>query len=82
MSLPFLKPEKMASVIVAKRKSDGSIEPSHEEGQHPPEHMAAAEDLIRNIHAKSAHGVASALKNLFSMLDSDSDIENPHEGPE
>lgn len=68
--LPFLKPEKMASVIVARRKKDGSVEPQHAEDQHPPELMSAAEDLIRAIHEKSASGVAAALKNALAIADS------------
>lgn len=69
--LPFLKPEKMASVIkVNRRKADGTQDVSHEEGQHSPELMAAAEELIRAVSSKSASDVASAIKNCFTVCQS------------
>lgn len=68
--LPFLKPEKMASVIVARRKSDGSQRIEHEEGEHPPELMAAAEALIRALNSKSAKDVASAIKDCIDCCGS------------
>lgn len=77
--LPFLKPEKMASVIVARRKKDGSVLPEHAEGQHPPELMSAAEDLIRAVQEKSASAVASALKNAFDVLEA-REPEEPESG--
>lgn len=60
--LPFLQPKKMASVMMAKRKKDGSHEIQHEEGGHHPALMSAADDLIRAVHSKDSHGVASAMK--------------------
>lgn len=60
----------MASVIIAKTKKDGSVVPSHEEGQHPPELMAAAEALLRAINEKSASAVASALTDAFAIAGS------------
>lgn len=77
MSLPFLQPEKMAGVIAAARrvKKDGSQSPEHAQDEHPPELMAAAEDLIRQVQSKSASGVATALKNAFMVLDSAPDSE-------
>lgn len=60
--LPFLQPRKQAGVIIAKRKPEGGIEPMHEEGEHEPGLMAAAEDLISAVHAKDAKGVADAMK--------------------
>lgn len=68
--LPFLKPEKMATVIVARRKSDGSQEVKNEDGEHPPELIAAAEDLIRAISSKSAKDVATAMKNCMDVCSS------------
>lgn len=78
--LPFLKPEKMASVIIARRKKDGSVIPEHAQDEHSPELMAAAEDLIRQVQEKSASGVAGALKNAFSVLESQESM--PDEGME
>ena len=78
MSLPFLKPEKMASIIVANRKKDGSIQTSHEQGEQKPELMSAAEDLIRAVHAKEASKVASALKAAFDLCDAEPHEEGEH----
>lgn len=78
--LPFLKQRKIASVIMAKRKPDGAIEPISEEGEETPELMSAAEDLIRALHSKDAGAVAAALKAAFQMMDSAE--EEPMEMPE
>lgn len=69
--LPFLEPKKLSAVIVAKRKPDGGQEPINEEGEHPPELMAIAEDLISAIHSKSAQNVASALQAAVECCDMD-----------
>lgn len=75
MSLPFLQPDKLAGSIVAARriKKDGSQSTEPAQGEHPPELMAAAEDLIRQVQSKSASGVATALQNAFMALDSSPD---------
>lgn len=65
--LPFIKPKGIVSVIVAKRKPDGSTEPMHEEGQPDPRMVIAAEDLISAIHAKDANAVAGALEYAMSL---------------
>lgn len=67
--LPFLAPRKQAGVIIAKRIGD-KTEPLHEEGEHEPGLMAAAEDLISAVHAKDAKGVASALKAAHEVCES------------
>lgn len=63
--LPFLQPKKLASTILAKRNSDGTSKPDEHEGEHKPEHMKAAEDLISAIHSKDATKVADAIKSLI-----------------
>ncbi len=70
MSLPFLNPRKVASVIIAARRPNGSIEPMHEEGGHEPGLMSAAEDLISAVQMKDASAVAGALKAAFDMMSS------------
>lgn len=75
MSLPFLNSRKIASVIIATRKPDGSVMPKHEEGEQEPGLMSAAEDLISAISMKDAKAVAEALKAAFDMM-------NPSEGEE
>lgn len=70
--LPFLKPKKLASVIIANTKN-GTVIPSHEEGEHSPEHMKAAEDAIGGFHSKDAKAVLDAFKRMSSLFN------NPHE---
>ncbi len=72
--LPFLQPKKAAGVIMAKRTPQGTTEPMHEEGEHEPGLMSAAEDLISAVHAKDAKGVADAFKAAFEVCES-----YPHE---
>lgn len=67
--LPFLQPKKQASVIMAKRVGD-KTEPMHEEGEHDPGLMSAAEDLISAVHSKDAKAVAGALKAAWEVCDS------------
>lgn len=60
--LPFLKPKKIASVMIAKVSPDGEIKSSHEDGEETPELMGAAEALLSAISLKDAKAVAEALK--------------------
>lgn len=71
--LPFLEPKKITSVLVSKRKSDGTADTLQEEGEHDPGLLSAAEDLISAVHAKDANAVADALKAAYSMCDDDED---------
>lgn len=81
--LPFLKPKKMSSVIIAKIKPEGKIEPSHEEGEEMPELIGAAESLISAVHSKDANAVAECLKAAFEICDSYPHEEGEHiEGAE
>lgn len=75
--LPWLAPKKQASVIIAKRVGD-KTEAEHEEGEHPPGLMAAAEDLISAVHAKDAKAVASAIYAAFEMCEEAPHEEGPH----
>lgn len=68
--LPFLHPKKIASVIIARHKPEGGMEPLHEEGSETPELMMACEDLIQCIHGKDAAGVAKAFKDAFEACQS------------
>jgi len=80
--LPFLQPKKLASVIIAKRKPEGSIEPMHAEDEHDPALVAAAEDLIRAVHEKNAEAVAAALQNAFEIVDVDAPAADDDEAVE
>ena len=63
--LPFLKPKKMASVVMAVRAKDGTEKSSKPEGEHKREHMELAQKLISAVHAKDAEAVASVLESLM-----------------
>jgi hypothetical protein len=76
--LPFLNPKSMPTVMIAARKPSGEIKDLHEEGEHDPGFMAAAEDLISAIHAKDAKGVAEALKSAFELSDAMPHVEGEH----
>ncbi len=78
--LPFLKPKRMAGIIVAKAKPEGGMEPMNEEGESAPDLMNIAQDLISAVHAKDADAVAMALHEAFECLSSDS-LEGPEEMP-
>lgn len=60
--LPYLQSKKLASSIIAQRNSDGTSKPDEYEGEHKPELLKAAEDLISAIHSKDANKVADAIK--------------------
>jgi hypothetical protein len=77
--LPFLKPKKVAAVIVANRQPDGSMESEGSEDEMDPGLMAVAEDLIRAVHGKDARAVAQALQAAFDIADSIPHVEGPHE---
>lgn len=70
MGLPFLNARKIASVIIAKKLPNGSIEPSHEEGLPDPAMLSAAEDLLSAISMKDASKVAAALSAAFNISES------------
>lgn len=77
--LPFLKPDKMGAVIMAKRKPSGAPETMGEKMSdggmpHDPMLHAAAEELMNAIHSKDAAAVASAFQAAFNCLE-----QAPHE---
>lgn len=58
--LPFLKPKKLATVIVSKMK-DGQMKPEEEQSS---DLLQCAEELIKAIHSKDAEAVAKVLQDL------------------
>lgn len=76
--LPFLKPKKITSIIIAKHKPEGGIEPMHEEDEEMPELVGAAESLISAVHSKDAKAVAEALKAAFEVCDAYPHQEGEH----
>lgn len=69
--LPFLKPKKISSIIIARRGKDTASEMSNEtEAPSSKVHeglKSAAEDVINAIESKSAIDLASALQSFFEM---------------
>lgn len=79
--LPFLKPRKVAGLIMAVRKPDGSKMETGMEGDEDQGLMSCGEDLIKAVHAKDASAVVAAIKAAFEILDSEPHVEGPHEEP-
>lgn len=70
MELPFLKPKKMASIILMSKKSaDKPAEPISEEGESSAELMQASERLIKAVIDKDTKAVASALSEAFMSME-------------
>lgn len=66
--LPFLKPKKLASVIIAKRtKADAPTETVREEGEALSGLVSAAEAIISAVNAKDASALASALESAMKQ---------------
>jgi hypothetical protein len=77
----MLSPDKHAiSVIVGRLAPKGpGSEEEEESGEGNSQGLeAAAEDLIVAVGAKDAAGVAEALRNAFSILDSEPHEEGDH----
>ena len=79
MPLPFLKPKKVAGLIVAQRLPDGGKKELHEEDQGL---KACSADLIRAVHAKDEDGVAAAIRAAFEILDAQPHVEGEHTNEE
>lgn len=80
--LPFLKPKKISSIIIARSKPQGGVEPMHEENEAQPELLGAAESLLSAIASKDAHEVAEAFQSMFQICESYPHAEAEHEGAE
>lgn len=76
--LPFLKPKKQPSLIVAKVSADGHKEEMSHDGEENHGLMSAAEDLIRAVHAKDAHATVEALRSAFEIMELEPHDEAPH----
>lgn len=70
MELPFLKPKKVASVIImSKKKADSPAEPVSEEGEETAELLKASEDILKAIVNKDAKALAQAFNNAYMALE-------------
>jgi len=79
--LPFLKhkEQKMAGLIISKRKSDGAgIEEMHNEGEEDHALMECSEELMRATKAGDAKAFSAALRAAFEILDAEPHEEGPH----
>lgn len=65
--LPFLKPKRVAGVIISQRKPDGSNEMKHEEGEEMSQMEVCAEDILRAIANKDAKALAGALQAAMDI---------------
>lgn len=65
-----MKPKKLATLIIAKRKPSGAVEHSHEEGEQPSKYVDKAETMIRAIHSKDAKQLAEVIQGLVSSEES------------
>jgi len=74
-----MQPKKISSVIIASRKPSGGVKVEHEEGEHDPMLMAAAEELVSAVHAKDAKAVVDAFCALIEAHDMHEDSESSDE---
>lgn len=80
--LPFLKQKRVAGLIIANRKPDGTVQESHHSDDEDAGLHAASADLIRAIHAKDDKQVSDALRAAFEILDSQPHDEGEHTNEE
>lgn len=77
--MPFLKKDQVPPVGIEIQTS----EPDGSEAQNDPDagHLAAASEIMDAIHSKDVQRLADALKDMFSMLDSEPHEEGEHIEP-
>lgn len=68
-----------SGVIVREREPDQKDEPDSSEPSDAA--MACARDLLRAIEAKSVKGIADALYDAFTIMDSEPHVEGEHVEP-
>lgn len=71
MSLPFLKKQNVAGLIISHRKPDGGKEEEKTEGQEDHGLMSCSDEILRAISNKDSSALASALRSAFQILDSE-----------
>jgi hypothetical protein len=75
-------PKKQSSVVVVKTNNDAKSEPSHEEGDAPPELKDFMSEFIDAIHAKDADRAAQCFMAASQFVDEQPHEEGPHLGDE
>lgn len=80
--LPFLKRKDghVSGITIKTRTPDQPAE-SIDENDPSAAHEACAKDLLRAIEMKDIKGIASALYDAFSIMDSEPHEEGPHPEP-
>lgn len=68
MSLPFLKPKAVVGLIISHRKSDGSTEATHSEGNEDEGLDSCSDELMRAFKSGDTKGVSAALRAAFEIL--------------
>jgi hypothetical protein len=76
--LPFLKPKdkSVAGLIIKQRTPDEK--PESEQDDSSASIDACAEELIRAVHARDTKAVANAMKDAFTILESEPHKEGEH----
>ena len=76
--LPQIRKRNLATIILAKRKPDGSIEEKPEDPKASEGLASAFSDVVKAIHAGDMDAGASALKSFFEICDSQPHEEGEH----
>ena len=80
MPLPFLQNKKtIASVIMAKRKPDGSTEETGSEGHEDDGMETCMMDLQKCLTSGDHKGMAKAFRDAFEILDAEPHTEFDHD---
>lgn len=74
MSLPFLKPKKMASTIIARRK-DSTSAPTEVESEVAPKLTEHVDSLISAIHEKDSTRASAALQGIHEHFNGPKESE-------
>ena len=74
--LPFLKPRKMSSLIIASRKKDGTAAEAVKEDETHPKLLEAAEHMVSAVHEKDASKVAEAMRMAHEHLNTSQESES------
>lgn len=71
--LPFLKPRKLGTVMMAKAHSDGDVESLGEEGEMHPGLVSAMDDFLSAHSQKDSTAMAKAMHSFHSICSSTPD---------
>lgn len=75
--LPFLQKKNQTGLLVTQRSPDGSNSPVENQEPESDDIEACAQELIAAVHAKDAPAAARAIRDAFSILQSEPESEEP-----